>query len=680
MKHLILSCASLVLVLALDSSRLNAAEPEAADDLKKSVSVSIQLSDFARTRQRFAESLYAMIWKHDILEKPRKEFDKGLARNAQEGNPDIMQILNEISSIHASLGTGMTVHGMPKMLAQVAMGDSSEQVWKWLSAQGKAIDVAGADAALEDPNGMVQAARYANDMVFSMGQQPVQSVIKSDADDISMHMSLVDYFDLLKNMPGIDAAMFDKMLEHSKTSKIEWSGSIVPHGIKERIYMDYNDARILGAVDAELLTYLPQQTLLVGAVFLNGAAAQAQMKEVGMQANDAMFKEIDRILSPFGANYYDLMGGVNGTMIFAVHSSVPFPTTSIMLPRSQEVDTLISAALQLMQVTAPEQGKIVQLPIPNMPIMVQLGRSESHWVVSSDMMAINNMVQKQAGGFAQGALAALAKKHCTEDTIAVSFYDSKALLNLAMGYSAFIPQPDIRVQAGDLLMKLGSQVQAGFIEGHWVDGGMEMNAEGIFGSGVFILPMAAAVAIPNLLESKITANESAAQASLKAALFPSQITFQAGGYHDADQNGIGRYGFINELTGNKATMNAAKGDIRILTGGFAIDQMPAISNNYYFKVYLPNGESAAFSSSDEIPIAGLKDERLLENNFVVYAWPKDAGSGRKVFAMKEDGQVRTMPGFYDFRYNAENMPAWNLMWGDDDAQWSDAPVWPIKGF
>jgi type IV pilus assembly protein PilA len=49
---------------------------------------------------------------------------------------------------------------------------------------------------------------------------------------------------------------------------------------------------------------------------------------------------------------------------------------------------------------------------------------------------------------------------------------------------------------------------------------------------IAIIAIIAAIAIPNLLESRITANESAAAASLKSGLFPAEVTFQGGNYCD----------------------------------------------------------------------------------------------------------------------------------------------------
>src|SRR6185503_12435050 len=69
---------------------------------------------------------------------------------------------------------------------------------------------------------------------------------------------------------------------------------------------------------------------------------------------------------------------------------------------------------------------------------------------------------------------------------------------------------------------------------------------------IAIIAIIAAIAIPNLLESRVTAQESSAAAALKSGLLPAEVQFQAGGYADLDTNGIGTYavvGILNTVAG-----------------------------------------------------------------------------------------------------------------------------------
>jgi prepilin-type N-terminal cleavage/methylation domain-containing protein len=91
---------------------------------------------------------------------------------------------------------------------------------------------------------------------------------------------------------------------------------------------------------------------------------------------------------------------------------------------------------------------------------------------------------------------------------------------------------------------------------------------------IAIIAIIAAIAIPNLLESRITSNESAAATSLKSGLHPAQAQFQGGNYADdptaaagldirtpgvgTGGNGIGDFAFMfNQLAGGNPLTGGA---------------------------------------------------------------------------------------------------------------------------
>lgn len=178
-----------------------------------------------------------------------------------------------------------------------------------------------------------------------------------------------------------------------------------------------------------------------------------------------------------------------------------------------------------------------------------------------------------------------------------------------------------------------------------------------------------------LLESRKTANEAAAAATLKAAIFSGQISFQAGRFNDSDENGIGRYGFIDELNGHRAVDGAARGELQFITGPLAQANNPSEAHGYYFKVYLPKGENDVYLDVDELRDATDKNEKYLERMFIVYAWPKNKESGGKIFALRQDGQLLTTMDKYDYTYDSVNLPPWDLIFGGS-GDWNA----PLKGW
>src|SRR6185369_9062554 len=87
---------------------------------------------------------------------------------------------------------------------------------------------------------------------------------------------------------------------------------------------------------------------------------------------------------------------------------------------------------------------------------------------------------------------------------------------------------------------------------------------------IAIIAIIAAIAIPNLLESRVTANEAAAAATLKSGLSPGEIQFKAGGYQDSNGNTVGEYGTIEYLTGVKTNTTTGVPRLLLVTGPLAL--------------------------------------------------------------------------------------------------------------
>ena len=113
---------------------------------------------------------------------------------------------------------------------------------------------------------------------------------------------------------------------------------------------------------------------------------------------------------------------------------------------------------------------------------------------------------------------------------------------------------------------------------------------------IAIIAIIAAIAIPNLLESRVTANEAAASASLKSGVFPGQVQFQGGGYLDRDADNVGEYGTVGMLTGAAGTPKIASGQIKLVTGPMATGGATAATrsaNGYQFVGVAPSETNAS---------------------------------------------------------------------------------------
>jgi prepilin-type N-terminal cleavage/methylation domain-containing protein len=152
---------------------------------------------------------------------------------------------------------------------------------------------------------------------------------------------------------------------------------------------------------------------------------------------------------------------------------------------------------------------------------------------------------------------------------------------------------------------------------------------------IAIIAIIAAIAIPNLLESRVTSQESASAAALKSGLLPAEVQFQNGGYSDADSNGIGCYcvvgGTLVAATGTQpydtlsgqATINGIT--LNLLSPSYQ-GTTPTISG-YQFKS--PATESRPTTTLD------YGGERV----WATICYPADDNQGRRFFAINQAGNV-----------------------------------------
>ena len=86
---------------------------------------------------------------------------------------------------------------------------------------------------------------------------------------------------------------------------------------------------------------------------------------------------------------------------------------------------------------------------------------------------------------------------------------------------------------------------------------------------IAIIAIIAAIAIPNLLAARLSANETAAIATLRN-IVSAQAQFQQSGKADTDTDGTGEYGGFLELSGAAAGRMAAVLVPPVLSGAFRV--------------------------------------------------------------------------------------------------------------
>ncbi len=157
---------------------------------------------------------------------------------------------------------------------------------------------------------------------------------------------------------------------------------------------------------------------------------------------------------------------------------------------------------------------------------------------------------------------------------------------------------------------------------------------------VAIIAVIAAIAVPNLLIAKSSANESAAIAAMRQIVTcQAQVLNQR--YVDMDGDGRGEFAFFGELSGSIGPRGGAGLPMTppLLSQSFGAVQAGRISRQgYNFMIYLPDVGGIGV---EELPSTYAKvNADLAEENWCCYAWPANRGTtGRRVFFANQTGEL-----------------------------------------
>ena len=159
---------------------------------------------------------------------------------------------------------------------------------------------------------------------------------------------------------------------------------------------------------------------------------------------------------------------------------------------------------------------------------------------------------------------------------------------------------------------------------------------------IAIIAIIAAIAIPNLLAARLSANETAAIATLRN-ITSAQAQFQQSAKADTDNDGTGEYGGFIELSGAAPGRMLAVLVPPVLSGSFRVlNANGQVSRSgYFFTLFLPdvNGAPVQEPQGGFTGGSGL-DPDLAETTWCAYAWPVNyQQSGNRTFFTNQAGDV-----------------------------------------
>ncbi len=159
---------------------------------------------------------------------------------------------------------------------------------------------------------------------------------------------------------------------------------------------------------------------------------------------------------------------------------------------------------------------------------------------------------------------------------------------------------------------------------------------------IAIIAIIAAIAIPNLLAARLSANETAAIATLRN-IISAQAQFQQGGRADTDADGTGEYGGFVEMSGGGVGRMVTVLVPPVLSGGFRVLTVAGevTRSGYMFKIWLPGaaGVGVPEPAAGYVAATGV-DSDLGETTWCAYAHPVNYNqSGNRTFFTNQAGDV-----------------------------------------
>jgi prepilin-type N-terminal cleavage/methylation domain-containing protein len=169
---------------------------------------------------------------------------------------------------------------------------------------------------------------------------------------------------------------------------------------------------------------------------------------------------------------------------------------------------------------------------------------------------------------------------------------------------------------------------------------------------VAIIAIIASIAIPNMLSSRMAANESAAISTLRQ-LTSCQAQVRTSAVIDGDGDGVGEYGYLGELAGTHFVRTFAGGvqaisAVKKLTPPVASSAFGNVQNSrvkragYYFQVWLPDAAGVAIPEdvNGGANPGAFPDPDQSETSWCAYAWPVNFGnSSKRTFFVNQQGDI-----------------------------------------
>jgi prepilin-type N-terminal cleavage/methylation domain-containing protein len=167
---------------------------------------------------------------------------------------------------------------------------------------------------------------------------------------------------------------------------------------------------------------------------------------------------------------------------------------------------------------------------------------------------------------------------------------------------------------------------------------------------VATIAIIAAIAIPNFLSSKLSANETQAIGTLRSVT-SAQTQFHIASGIDFDYDAINQFGFLREMSGGVGLRASADWSSvgaplvpSVLSGAFrAVNANGECQRSgYTYQLFLPDAAGLGIAEPSTTSLPSPPDEDQCEITWCCYAYPSSYGrSGARTFFVNQAGLITT---------------------------------------
>ncbi len=598
------------------------------------------ISDAPRLMQHWDACLLAQVWRDPVAAPLRDHLDREWPGLVQTWGCDPLVLLRAARS--ADLRLVPQADASVALFAQADLGTAAATAFASLAQLGTALTVAGTDAAVRIPTSQppLQIQRQGGWLLVGPeGQTLRPTTVVASTHDLTFRLEGQRFLPLLAVTETPILAVLRDVLP-----TVTGTMDVIPNGFSTEAQITASWPWLVPCNFAPFAR-LPVNTTEVSAFGLDGPqlwigigerlTAQARLWDANLVDHPLRNLGLDLSLA-------DVVRGLSGTWALVTTPSAPMPGYSLFVPRTATTDRIVAALVAKAGSQLPAEGQALPIPLPNgIPLSLNLGRDRAHWVVSTDPGLAATWLIAGGTAWSTSLLGRFAHDHARAETVAVSVSDTPAQLReAAAGFSlavAYIPtlSPAERQAIPRILARLAALAKPGWGMLTRQGKGFHFASEGLGGGNGTVAPIAviAAIALPNLLESRITANEAAAAATLTSGVFPALVQFQAGAYIDQDHDGRGEYPPELAYLAGKQDATVTR-PLSLLMPTFNAPQPVHVGAYVY----------ALHTFGDP------------EVSWVAYAWPASPKDGRRSFAITVNGIVYTRDGGGE--------PGTFALWGD----------------